>query len=534
MAALLRNQEHEWIRFYATTFNLNWHDIIQVVLRSKDIRLSSLWSLICDIGQYYETPLLIQAIFQESEDLLQLYFAKYPQGVNQIFHGFTPFQICVQWPKGIQMLVSSQINIPIDEYALWLAVCSDRLESVKRFLEAGCMMEYGCRTRNIFHAASKRCLALIASNLVARRRALLLLAQQQLGILQYISNSADSPDDQASYICACLDKSGIQVPPDLRVPPTWSTIYHFDGTLLHHYRTLYEHGLSQLSSRNAVGLTFVMKERFLHPASTWRCNKSQIVDIMAWFDSKGIFDEMATDTLGLGLNIHATGWHYIASFIGDNSTLMSSYTHLPDSFLATVLTKPARDQCVCWCTDGERGCLPLYSFLKSRAIQMNHGNGNDPFSHFPHSLQDSEARRLDTLSNLIRFLTFEALEMTHTCCEFTMVDDPSSTFGSTRAITNPNTERSTKIRSNAEEQKNLCLLEKLMQEFAQIMTGMDLKSSSLQEFICGYWRSRISKLFAVDPEFISTIHDSQARMELYVLPERLHCLLGKDFELQRP
>ncbi|KAF4439412.1 hypothetical protein FACUT_4167 [Fusarium acutatum] len=121
MAVLLRNQEHDWIRFYATTFNLNWHDIIQTALRSKDIRLSSLWSLICDSGQYYETPLLVQAMFQESEDLLQSYLAKYQQGVNQIFHGFTPFQLCIQWTKGIQMLLSSQISTPVDEDALWLS-----------------------------------------------------------------------------------------------------------------------------------------------------------------------------------------------------------------------------------------------------------------------------------------------------------------------------------------------------------------------------------------------------------------------------
>ncbi|KAF4439411.1 hypothetical protein FACUT_4166 [Fusarium acutatum] len=115
-----------------------------------------------------------------------------------------------------------------------------------------------------------------------------------------------------------------------------------------------------------------------------------------------------------------------------------------------------------------------------------------------------------------------------------MVDDPSSTFGSTRVITSPDPERFTEIRSNPEEQQNFYLLENLMQEFAQIMTFMDLKSSSLEEFICGYWRDRISKLFAVDPEFINIIHDSQARIDLYVLPERLRSLLGKDFELQRP
>lgn len=299
-------------------------------------------------------------------------------------------------------------------------MCSDCVDSVRLLLEAGCPIEYEYRTRNIFHSTTRRCLAVIASNLAERRRALLLLAQQQLGILQDLGRSCNVPDDQASYICAYLDKSGVQVPLALRVPPTYSTIYHFEGSLLHHYRTLYEHGLSRLSPRNAVGLTYVMKERFLHPASTWRCNKSQILAIMTWLDTKGIFDEMATDPLNFGLNIHATGWHYIASFIGNNSNWLSIYSHLPGRFLATVLATSARDQCVCWCTSGERGCLPLHVFLKSCAIQMHHGRGHDPCHYFYHSVGESEAHGLDVQTycfEVVRFLTFEALEMTHTCCE---------------------------------------------------------------------------------------------------------------------
>ncbi|SCN66212.1 uncharacterized protein FFB20_13807 [Fusarium fujikuroi] len=546
MAVLLRNQEHEWIRLYAT-FDLSWHDIIRRALCSKYIRLSSLWPLICDSGQYCETPLLIQAIIQESEDLLKLHLLKKQTGLSPVFHGFTPFQLCIQWPRGIEMLLSSQINSPLDEDALSLAVCSDRADSVKVFLEAGCPMEYGCKTRKIFHITSKRCLAFIASNLVARRQALLLLAQKQLGILYDLDHPTDLPEDQASRICTSLDKSGIPVPPALRVPPTYATIYHFSGTLLHHYRTLYDHGFGRLSSRNAVGLTFVMRERFLHPASTWLCNKSQILDIMTWLDSKGIFDEMVTDPLGLRLNIQATGWHYIASFIGDNPGWFSSYTHLPARFLSTVLAKSARDQCACWCTSEEKGCLPIHVFLKSRAIKKHHGREHDLYSYLHHLAEKSEAYDLGVQTyylEVIRFLTFEALEMTHTCSDFvkfTMVDDPGSSSGYARAITDCDSENSHGIRSGVEEQHNMSLLEDLVKEFAQIMTSMDLKSISLEGFIYGYWRNRISKLFAVDPEFINTIHYSQVSMDLYlltsptdVLPERLRCLLDKDFELKRP
>ncbi|KAI7759190.1 hypothetical protein LZL87_008567 [Fusarium oxysporum] len=115
-----------------------------------------------------------------------------------------------------------------------------------------------------------------------------------------------------------------------------------------------------------------------------------------------------------------------------------------------------------------------------------------------------------------------------------MIDDPSSTSGFARVITDYDPESSKTIRSETEEQQNFSLLEDLMQEFAQTLASMNSTSSFPEVFIWGYWRHRISKLFAVDPEFISSIEGSEARLDLYVLPESLRCLLGRGFELQRP
>ncbi|KAJ4125944.1 hypothetical protein BFJ70_g12460 [Fusarium oxysporum] len=115
-----------------------------------------------------------------------------------------------------------------------------------------------------------------------------------------------------------------------------------------------------------------------------------------------------------------------------------------------------------------------------------------------------------------------------------MIHDPSSTSGFARVITNYDPEISKTIRSETEEQQNFSLLEDLMQEFAQMLASMNSTTNFLKVFIWGYWRRRISKFFAVDPEFINSIEVSEARIDLYVLPERLRCLLGRGFELQKP
>lgn len=95
-----------------------------------------------------------------------------------------------------------------------------------------------------------------------------------------------------------------------------------------------------------------------------------------------------------------------------------------------------------------------------------------------------------------------------------MIHDPSSTSGFARVITNYDPEISKTIRSETEEQQNFSLLEDLMQEFAQMLASMNSTTNFLKVFIWGYWRRRISKFFAVDPEFINSIEVSEARIDL--------------------
>lgn len=98
--------------------------------------------------------------------------------------------------------------------------------------------------------------------------------------------------------------------------------------------------------------------------------------------------------------------------------------------------------------------------------------------------------------------------------KFKMIHEPSLTSGFARVITNYDTELSKTIRSETEEQQNFSLLEDLMQEFAQMLVSMNSTTNFLKVFIWGYWCRRISKLFAVDPEFINSIGVSEACMDL--------------------
>lgn len=68
-------------------------------------------------------------------------------------------------------------------------------------------------------------------------------------------------------------------------------------------------------------------------------------------------------------------------------------------------------------------------------------------------------------------------------------------------------ERWQKIRSDQREQENAALLETLMEEFIAYMIGMQPSPRSLEIFANGYWRQRMSEIYAVDLNKIKDIND---------------------------
>jgi hypothetical protein len=64
-----------------------------------------------------------------------------------------------------------------------------------------------------------------------------------------------------------------------------------------------------------------------------------------------------------------------------------------------------------------------------------------------------------------------------------------------------------KIRSDKREQENAALLETLMEEFIAYMIGMESSPRSLEIFVNGYWRQRMSEIYAVDSNEIRDIRN---------------------------
>jgi hypothetical protein len=266
------------------------------------------------------------------------------------------------------------------------------------------------------------------------------------------------------------------------------------------------------------------------------------------------------DPLNLGLNVHATGAHFVAAQAG--SCLDIVVIDVPEDvddcrslqsardlfcFLAEV---PDRDECSCWCHMNGEGCSPIQLLYRTRAhdgsralfnmVAMRHecwehsclstlwlesnlfkmpssieiGQGGEPKATFRQPL----AQALE----LIRLLTFEALEMRHTCCMYKELDNTDNELEQgfslrhserrSKCILNCNPATAKAIRDDACEKESARLLDTLMADF-EICLKQEYHGKTVSEFISGYWQHRIQKLYAVREEEIEKMEQTLGKVQ---------------------
>jgi hypothetical protein len=276
------------------------------------------------------------------------------------------------------------------------------------------------------------------------------------------------------------------------------------------------------------------------------------LDIMwRWAQYERLLNQTQKDPLGLGFNTSSTGWHCIAAVVGLISPglvgdgVPSNHNIIKDLSQAVI-----RDRCVCWCISRGDGCSALQSLWKAKADwrewNANHNDVNLDYDRHGarrhcllHHHQAAEHSTIGQSSNgnpiftmavdLVRLLTFEALDMTHTCCYLEEIEslrvkrprspaqrkeqsvewDNGRFLCRPHAIANCNPEVVDEIRSDSMEQQNARLLDELMHEFEPQLLDLDFSNrKALHQFVWGPWRRRISPLFAVDDQIVSEMEEA--------------------------
>ncbi|XDG07748.1 hypothetical protein ABKA04_007363 [Annulohypoxylon sp. FPYF3050] len=164
---------------------------------------------------------------------------------------------------------------------------------------------------------------------------------------------------------------------------------------------------------------------------------------------------------------------------------------LPRSMLNIVRTcsvEEVGDGCECSCSDGN-GCLPiksllsqLFSVLRNKSLY----NGLDSVLCIMDALEVINTFHQHTTNAIIRVLTFEALEIRHTCCE-TIPDD----FDAESAEEFFASYGNDFLDIRDEDESLLSELESLVAEFLDEFRSQE---QGLSEFLYSYWKDRMEQV----------------------------------------
>ncbi|EKJ70359.1 hypothetical protein FPSE_09576 [Fusarium pseudograminearum CS3096] len=353
----------------------------------------------------------------------------------------------------------------------------------------------------------------IASHLAKRRLQLIKFAQETLKIFTG-STTVAFADLAVASICNTLDKANITIDPILRVERDYKSIYSCTAIPVKHFRIFWDNGFRHGEYYDNLGLMPSMTYRYHMFCPPTHSENFNFLDSYSWMRDNGFLDVTPTDPLKLGLNLSSTAYHYIGAMFGsfhDVKSLQRPKQESEDAWylIQELSSVQVEDNCDCWCNENNHGCSPMKLFLKSHLDERHFGDKVDydilqqvilRHTMFEESHSHQGENPPDFVTELLRLLTFEALEMTHTCCTFEVISDDivtdlfSTASCKPAAIFGCRAEKVREIRSCDEERLSARLLEDLMSEFTSQLRRQGSDAQAFERFITGYWRRRISEI----------------------------------------
>ncbi len=442
----------------------------------------------------------------------------------------------VGWPRGIEILlehgadvnVADESGLPPVEYA----VARPCAESLRLFDEADCALHQSLRHAIQFQrflpdgSGNPRAdfTGFVIEIEANRRRKLQSLLSLSLPerVLRSLSLLEDRIlDQQLPAAMAALERHNISVPPSLKLNQDSGTVYHYEYLTLRILNSLWEAGFRDVNGLDEMVQTPLMAMDYEH------LRAEETLEMIAWFEKKGVDIHQKVHLLHqdsefesgcrFGCSCRKSGHtvlHYVShrlaySKIGweDYSTLSS----VSQAHLRLIIGNEIQDDCKCACSSG--GCRALCMLLKPIFSRRTIAHHDQMLSRFivrclSSSIVPDRTTSDLVLSDLVRLLTFERLNLTHTCCR---------ERGYWVLLSLPFEDDEIQEIQN-EEHEDLQLLENLMVEFDQRRRELGYP---LAQFMKEYWMPRMEEVLSeqkpIDYEKVREIgvvlHDSDVKSE---------------------
>jgi hypothetical protein len=467
-----------------------------------------------------EIPPIGRAILSNSLNDLEMCIRDFPESLDERIgiSQHTTLDLCVGWPQGLERILQTASGQAacedwrIDDFAspLSRAIYLGFFESVDLLTRRGSPTGIRPWNTSFFNFESLRSqrlsvntFKLFVERVASRRRELLSRAQKHLKIfLDYDESSVG--DSDAAFLFNALSQAGISDISHLYVDPAYETIFHYRAFHVSQWPMLYRYGFRDQRRHDLLGRTPIMIKRKL----------PEFCGLLYWLGGHGFLDQTPKVRQDPRIVASATGWHYVAASLGQ-----AGWVPRPD--FEAFSDAEFKDKCVCWCNPSGEGCSPFQLYWRSAALSPWLPN----FLRYrkPEDLRDFNLEP-GPATSMLRLFTFEALEMTHTCCNL----DVHPTWE--LAIQHRNRESFQQIRLDEEELQNAKLLDELMQELVQELREAVSHLGDFKEFIKGRWRRRMSELFVVDSEVVLNMRKTLSNVQTRNVPQSLKNLFGENFE----
>jgi hypothetical protein len=422
-----------------------------------------------------------------------------PDAVLEKVRGLTVLHLSSTWPAGLSILLSTQASEFINVYSLSWNSMGTPLDFAVHFgcNEAVSILLDNNGLWNSFpygnSETSLECVSHLASALASRRRNLLKIAEDvaTIDLSGYINESTRCvPDSGAAALVTAIQAAAVQVPEHLSIPLDYEGIYLSGNLSIEHFPIFFEAGFHDIHKRSIRGLLPIcvadlggnVKGDKGDPRISLLSPRA-----LKWLQDQGCMENSLTDPLLHGWNTLATGWHLLAVRLAGEMGFKRAISSHPSvefglacQLLCKIFASRSFDGCKCWCSTN--GCLPLHAYCKEgigrccghiRVLSVM----KEPGCNFSTELS----------GEILRLLTFEGLDMTHTCCSARRVDVTRPDFwapvtlykfgGDTDAIQNEEVEMAER-------------LETLVSEF---QVKFIESGQSLLQFVWGYWRKRMGE-----------------------------------------
>ena len=472
-------------------------DEVRILIELQQVAMLGPWQDVTQCGP------LSRAVLRKSEqDMIRILRAK-PSSIHELNQRIqNPLHLAYCWPRGIQLLLDAGANYLVHQadicgglpitYSLYFSC----FNAIQLLLNAGSALSSPSWIEN-----SEEVLEMLRGRdpiptfllrtLQERRRKLFELAK--LTLPAEVWADLDVPTDRlldgrAAEIQRILVDADIEIPKSLSVPQRRGTVYHGSIGSVNRADQLWDAGFRDIDARdesdhtpimNIIGPSLEYAQWLLHHGADHQRELRYVHDDI---------DDERKPVAGL------TALHCVARHLGLGVTLNFN-PQVPPAL--PVVDKPSRtleellvennscDDCHCACSSS--GCTPFTVLLKAINQEITKERSSRYLVRHlesPGHPASSAAMRSKIAEKVIRFETFEALQLSHTCCHF---EEYRPWVYVTRRRYTP--EEVQDIHEELEEL--LSKLEDLVSEFCHKFQAL---RGTLTSFLEGYWQTRMDEV----------------------------------------